>query len=67
MTRRERKEIDLPIRRYVPLRDQCSHGKLWTEPCRDCRIVSLTDWLSHMEPRIKRERAELDALLKEQK
>lgn len=60
------KTINLPFRQDVPLRDQCSHGKLWTQDCKECEIVSLTEWLEKMEPRIKRDRARLDRLLQEQ-
>ncbi len=42
--------------------DQCSHGKLWTEVCIDCRIVSLTESLKWMEPQVQRDRAELGEL-----
>jgi hypothetical protein len=57
--------VNLPFRRDVPLSDQCSHGKLWTEPCRECRIVSLTESLGWMEKQVKRDRAELDQLLRD--
>lgn len=55
----------MPIRFDVPLRDQCSHGKLWTEDCKECEIVSLSEWVEKMEPRLKRDRARLDRLRKE--
>jgi len=60
-----RTSISLPIRNDIPLADQCSHGKTWKEPCIDCEIVSMTEWLRTMEPRIQRDRATLDRLLAE--
>ena len=60
-----RTSISLPIRNDIPLADQCSHGKTWNEPCIDCEIVSMTEWLRTMEPRIQRDRATLDRLLAE--
>lgn len=54
--------INLPIRRDVPLSEQCSHGKTWDEFCRDCRIVSLQESLKWMEPQVRRDRAELEQL-----
>lgn len=56
------KTINLPIRRDVPLADQCSHGKLWTEDCIECEIVSLEDSLPRMEKAVKRDRARLERL-----
>lgn len=57
------KSIELKIRSDVPRDAQCSHGKLWTEPCQDCRVVSLSESLAWMEPQVQRNRAELEALL----
>ena len=59
------KTINLPFRHDVPLRDQCGHGKLWTEDCRLCEVATLSEWVEEMEPRLKRERARLDRLRKE--
>lgn len=61
-SRCERKSIDLPLRTGIPLRDQCSHGKLWTEFCRECRIVWLEDGLEKREQRLARDKAELAEL-----
>ena len=58
----KRTTIDLPIRREVPLSDQCGHGKTYDEFCRECRIVSLQDSLKWMEPQVRRDRAELERL-----
>jgi hypothetical protein len=56
------KSINLPFRLDVPLADQCSHGKLWTEDCIECEIVSLEDSLPRMEKTVKRDRARLERL-----
>lgn len=58
-----RTSINLPIRRDVPLQDQCGHGKLWKEPCAECEIVWLTNSLERDEPRVARDRAKLNQLL----
>lgn len=60
------KSINLPFRHDVPLSDQCSHGKTWDEVCSDCRIVWLRECLRTMEPQVRRDRAELELLLREQ-
>lgn len=60
--------IELRLRRDVPLRDQCGHGKLWAEDCTECEIVSLTDYLygsGNMIKRIERDKARLERLLRE--
>jgi hypothetical protein len=56
------KHANLPFRLDVPLADQCSHGKLWTEDCIECEIVSLEESLPRMEKTVKRDRARLDRL-----
>lgn len=56
---------ELPLRRDVPLHDQCGHGKLWTEFCRGCRIVWLQDGLEDRERQLARDKAELARLLQE--
>lgn len=56
------KSINLPFRIDVPLADQCSHGKLWTEDCIECEIVSLEDSLPRMEKTVTRDRARLGRL-----
>ena len=55
--------INLPIRSDVPLSEQCSHGKRWSEVCNECRVVSLRESLGWMEPQVQRDRAELKKLL----
>ena len=57
--------IDLPIRRDVPLADQCGHGKRWTETCPDCEIAWLEAMLPDAERRVQRDRARLNQLLAE--
>jgi hypothetical protein len=56
------KSINLPFRLDVPLADQCGHGKLWTEDCIECEILSLEDSLPRMEKTVKRDRARLERL-----
>ena len=56
------KHANLPFRRDVPLADQCGHGKLWTEDCIECEIVSLEDSLPRLEKAVSRDRARLERL-----
>ena len=55
--------IKLNLRSDVSRSAQCSHGKLWTEFCPDCRIISLQKSLEWMEPQVQRDRAELHHLM----
>lgn len=55
--------IELPIPQGWSYDKGCHHGKLWEQRCDECEIISLTEWLEKMEPRIKRDRAKLDRLL----
>jgi hypothetical protein len=57
--------IDLPIRRDIPLSEQCGHGKAWKETCRLCEIVSLEESLRWMRPQVLRDTARLDRLRRE--
>lgn len=57
--------INLPLRRDVPLSDQCSHGKTWDEFCARCRVVSLEESIKWMEPQLRRDKAELADLLEQ--
>lgn len=51
----------MKVRFDIPLHEQCGHGKLWTEFCRECRIAALQESLKWMEPRVKRDQAELES------
>lgn len=59
--------INLPFRKDIPLAEQCGHGKAWSEACRLCEIVSLTESLGWMEKAVLRDRARLERLQRELK
>jgi hypothetical protein len=53
------KSINLPFRTDIPLSDQCSHGKAWTEYCVECDVVNLGTDIDFMERQLKRTKARL--------
>ena len=54
MTDREQPRPNDPNHRYVRALVGCGHGRLFTEPCVDCEVVSLMEKYRHAVRDIER-------------
>ncbi len=62
MTDREQPRPYDPNHRYVMALVGCGHGRLFTEPCVDCEVVSLMEKFRHAVRDIERVRERMKQL-----
>ena len=62
MTDREQPRPNDPNHRYVRALVGCGHGRLFTEPCVDCEVVSLMEKYRHAVRDIERVRERMKQL-----